>query len=106
PSPALEYPSLGSLAARVLPAPAGVPPYVTFSGNGVPGGAGYLGSSYSPFEVESGGGRDRVRGRGVALPAGFTVRDLDDRDRLRHRFDAAFKALDGADLPASLDKFH
>src|SRR5205085_1266357 len=32
PAPALEYPSLGSLAARVLPPPAGVPPYIVFAG--------------------------------------------------------------------------
>ena len=30
PTPALQYPSLGSLAAKLLPAEAGVPPYVTF----------------------------------------------------------------------------
>jgi len=31
PSPALDYPPLGSLAARVLPPRQGVPPYVTFA---------------------------------------------------------------------------
>src|SRR5581483_6822855 len=31
PTPALQYPSLGSLAAKLLPAERGVPPYITFS---------------------------------------------------------------------------
>src|SRR5262249_4477211 len=51
PTPAVQYPSLGSLAARLLPAEPGVPPYVTFSRSSS-GGAGYLGTAYSPFEVE------------------------------------------------------
>src|SRR5260370_24508391 len=51
PSPALEYPALGSLASRLLPAPAGVPSFVTFSGFR-PTGPRYLGSGCRAFEVE------------------------------------------------------
>jgi hypothetical protein len=108
PTPALDYPSLGSLAARVLPAPSGVPPYVAFAGarsGGFAGGAGYLGPAYNPFEVEEGPERGRVRTDGMALPSGFTVRQLEDRRKLRDVFDARFKALDAADVPASLDRF-
>jgi hypothetical protein len=108
PSPALEYPSLGSLAARVLPAPAGVPPYVLFNAaraGGFTGGAGFLGTAYNPFEVEGGPARGRIRLEGVALPDGFTVDQLLNRQQLRDRFDARFKALDAADVPASLDRF-
>jgi hypothetical protein len=49
PSPALEYPALGALASRLLPAPVGVPPYVSFIRTT---GAGYLGTAYAAFEVE------------------------------------------------------
>jgi hypothetical protein len=105
PSPGLEYPALGSLASRLLPAPAGIPPFVAFSG--VPaGGAGYLGAAYNPFEVEGDPARGTLRIQGVSLPEGFTVTDLDRRDQLLTKFDESFKALDQADLPASLDKFH
>ena len=55
PSPALEYPALGSLAARLLRSRKGVPPYVTFAAlrDGAAGiGPGYLGPPYAPFEVE------------------------------------------------------
>src|SRR5262245_21755127 len=102
PSPALDYPSLGSLAAKVLPAPPGVPAYVAFHGarNGFPSGAGYLGRDYNPFEVEGNPERGRLQVRGVSLPDGFSLADLDKRDRLRERLDAGFKALDEADLPA------
>jgi hypothetical protein len=105
PSPALEYPYLGALASRLLAAPPGVPSHVTFSGFRSPG-AGYLGPAYNAFEVEGNAERGKLRVPGVSLPEGFSAGDLANRDKLRNTFDAAFKALDQADLPASLDKFH
>lgn len=108
PSPALEYPSLGSLAARVLPAPAGVPPYVLFTearASGFTGAAGFLGPAYNPFEVEGSGARTKVSVEGISLPDGFTVDQLTERNKLRDQFDARFKALDDAEAPASLDRF-
>jgi hypothetical protein len=105
PSPALEYPALGSLASRLLTAPAGVPSYVTFSGFRSTG-PGYLGSAYSAFEVEGNPQQGKLRVQGVSLPDNFTTTDLANRDKLRNTFDAAFKALDQAEISASLDKFH
>jgi Protein of unknown function (DUF1501) len=105
PTPALDYPALGCLASKLLPAPAGIPSYVTFSGVRA-AGPGYLGTAYSAFEVEGNSGRGPLRVQGVSLPAGFSMDDLANRDQLRNSFDASFKALDRADLPASLDRFH
>jgi len=106
PSPAVEYPSLGALAARVLPAPVGVPSHVHFRGAGAPSSAGYLGAAYNPFEVADGPEEGRLKAPGVSLPSGFSLADLEDRDQLLRRFDTSFRALDKADLAASLDKFH
>ncbi len=106
PAPALSYPSLGSLAARTLAPRRGVPAYVHFRGSGAPGGAGYLGPAYGPFEVEGDPARGTLRVEGVSLPDGFTHAELSDRARLRSRVDARFKALDRADAAASLDRFH
>jgi hypothetical protein len=110
PSPAVDYPSLGSLASKLLPAAPGVPPYVAFRqarAAGFTGGAGYLGSAYAPFEVEGGAaGPGRVRVEGLSLPDGFSAADLGRRATLRDRFDSSFRALDESDLPASLDRFH
>jgi hypothetical protein len=105
PSPALDYPALGSLASRLLTAPVGVPSYVTFSGFRPPG-PGYLGSAYSAFEVQGDPQQGKLRVQGVSLPDRFTTTDLANRDKLRNQFDAAFKALDQAELSGSLDKFH
>ncbi|MER3416181.1 MAG: DUF1501 domain-containing protein [Gemmataceae bacterium] len=108
PSPAVQYPSLGSLAAKLLPSERGVPSYVSFGvlRGGAAGGAGYLGAGYNPFEVEGQAGRGTLRVRGISLPTNFTQSELENRYRLMERFDQAFKALDQSDsLAAGLDRF-
>ncbi len=118
PTPALQYPSLGSLVTKLLPAARGVPPYVTFNElrNGGAGLAGYLGTSYNPFVVEGvGAGNNRpnsptaanLRVRGITLPTSFTLEQLENRDQLLQRFDRTFQSVDrNADLVDGLDTFH
>jgi hypothetical protein len=109
PSPALEYPPLGSLAARVLSPRQGVPPYVTFAAlrEGVAGaGPGYVGPAYGPFEVEGEPGRGEFQAHGVSLPSGFSPGDLEQREALRRRFDRGLRTLESTDVLAGLDRFH
>ncbi len=114
PTPALNYPSLGSLVNRLLPAAHGVPSFISFSEmrNGRAGLAGYLGTAYNPFIVEGvGGGRGRaastLRVRGVTLPTGFTLEQLENRDQLLTQFDQGLASVDrSADLVEGLDRFH
>jgi hypothetical protein len=111
PTPALEYPSLGSLAARLLPAEPAVPPYVSFSPirNRGQGNAGYLGAAFNPFGVEgNGGGKNGTfRVQGITLPTGLTLADLENRNALLERFDRSFQDLDRAgNLVDDLDVFH
>ena len=109
PAAALEYPSLGALATRLLPATPGVPTYVLFESarnSGYSGGAGHLGISCDPFEVSAetnNGGSAQLDG--IALPRGFSIGDLDSRVRLQRTFDAAFRLHDDADVAVSLDRF-
>jgi Protein of unknown function (DUF1501) len=104
PAQTLRYPSLGSLCSKLLPTEPGVPPYITFGNSGA-GGAGYLGTAYNPFQVEGSGATMRVRG--VSLPQGFSLKDLEDRNKLLEDMDRSFKALDQAsDTVSGLDKFH
>lgn len=103
-TPALAYPSMGSLAAKLLATEKGVPPYVSFNDNSR-GLAGYLGTAYNPFIVEGSGNSLRVRG--IQLPSGITLDALDKRDKLFKRFDDTFRSLDrSADLVEGLDSFH
>jgi hypothetical protein len=81
-----------------------VPPYITFGGSNY-GGAGYLGTAYNPFQVEGSGQSMRVRG--VSLPPGFTLRELEDRNKLLEDMDRSFEELDrSSDAVAGLDRFH
>ncbi len=108
PTPALQYPSIGSLTQRLLPAEPGVPPFVSFTEmrNGAAGLAGYLGTAYNPFIVEGAGGKG-ARVRGITLPTGFTLEELEDREKLLQGFDGAFRSADkSADLVDGLDAFH
>jgi hypothetical protein len=118
PTPALNYPALGSLVTRLMPSAPGVPPYVTFSElrNGSAGQSGYLGTAYNPFVVEGAPAQqgransptaNSLRVRGITLPTGFTLEQLDNRDRLLRNFDQGFADVDrNADLIGGLDAFH
>jgi hypothetical protein len=123
PAPLFQYPSMGSLAAHLLPSNRGIPPYFRFAQPGdivSVSRAGYLGGAYNPCEVEHTGSPltgatlaqlpleqvARFRLDGVSLPAGFTAERLRDRARLREQFDARFRSLDEGGLPATLDRFH
>jgi len=112
PTAALQYPSLGSLTAKMLPTEVGVPPYVTFVDlrGGAAGQAGYLGTGYNPFIIEgAGGGRNAAnfRVRGITLPNGVSLDDLAKRDRLLTSFDDSFRQIDkNNDLVDGLDTFH
>src|SRR5207302_2974803 len=77
-----------------------------------------LGTAYNPFLVEGGAGGGKGKGkdtegggnlrvRGISLPSGFSLQELQDRDRLLARFEDDFKAFDkSADLAEGLDAFH
>jgi uncharacterized protein (DUF1501 family) len=122
PTAALQFPSLGSLAAKLRPVDAGLPPFVSMGD--VRGGRatqpGYLGSGFNAFLVEgSAGGRPNqqakgkatpagnLSARGVTLPGGFSLDALDRRDELLRSLDDGFRAADRAsDLIDGLDTFH
>ena len=113
PTAALQYPSIGSLTAKLLPTEVGVPPYVTFVDlrGGAAGQAGYLGTGYNPFVIEGGGGRRNApaefRVRGITLPNGVSLDELAKRDRLLTSFDDTFRQIDkNNDLVDGLDTFH
>jgi hypothetical protein len=111
----LTFPSLGSLAARLLPGRPDVPPYITVGGKGAAAYAGYLGAAYNPFVVDGleTGKKGKVAApkqammRGVLLPSGFTLEQLENREKLLRGFDRGLAALDQAPgLGQGLDTFH
>lgn len=119
PTAALQYPSMGSVASKLLKTEVGVPPYVTFGElrNGLVGQAGYLGTGYNPFIIEGNAppGKDGAAAtkgggfsvRGLTLKGTFTLEELEKRDALLRKFDTGFAGLDKSnDLVDGLDTFH
>jgi hypothetical protein len=113
PTPAIQYPVLGSLTTRLMPQEKGVPPFVSFGEMRNGNAAGYLGTAYNPFVIEGDGGKGgkggkaNFRVRGITLPSGFTLDQLEDRDSLLDDFDQTFRANDKAgEVVDGLDAFH
>ncbi len=121
PTAAVQYPAMGSVASKLLKTDIGIPPFVSFMDlrNGAAGGAGYLGTGFNAFTVESNGGGKGTpaaekgdkgaafRLRGITLPNGVSLDDLSKKDKLLKSFDDGFRKLDGqSDLVDGLDTFH
>jgi hypothetical protein len=113
PIASLQYPAMGSLCAKLLASEPGVPPYCNFVDlrGGQGGGAGFLGTGYNPFQIEAnGGGRGKgeaFKVRGITLPNGFSLTELDQRDKLLATFDEKFRQIDKQnELVDGLDTFH
>jgi uncharacterized protein (DUF1501 family) len=104
PTPALEHPALGAVVARLGPGERGVPPYVEF-GRQPASNAGFLGAAYNPFRVGEPARGAASHALELTLREGLAVEEFADRVALRERFDQAFRALDGSDLPESLSRF-
>jgi uncharacterized protein (DUF1501 family) len=110
PTPALQYPALGSVATRTMTNNANVPPNVSFGAlrGGQAGEAGYLGTAFNPFIVSAPANTNgNVNVQGITLPTGFTLQQLENRNNLLNAFDQTFEALDNhSDLMTGMDAFH
>jgi Protein of unknown function (DUF1501) len=108
PNPAFAYPSLGSLSAGLLKVNRGIPPYMAAGGayGQAHLGGGELGTALNPFEFSMEGrpGDDRRAG-GIGLPSGFTLTDLDRREKVLQRVDRRMRSLDDSPLPKQLGLF-
>ena len=101
PSPALVYPSLGSVIARLSTDETSIPPYMAFN-NPAAGGAGYLGSAWNAFELTSGEN---------GLPPGLSLGAEQDADHfakrlaLRDAFDRGLGDLEYDATASGLKRF-
>jgi hypothetical protein len=109
PSPAVNYPALGALSARLLAAGSGTPPYVTI-GQQPGSGAGDFGAAFGPFEVSApdlhGTSADKKPAASIGLPEGFTRADLERRWAVLARLDATMSAAGGSELVDQLGQFN
>ena len=105
PTPALRYPSLGSVVTKEKPGDADLPPYMAIPDTEWT--AGYMGDAYAPFKtnaVPKPGQPFAVRG--ITLPDGLTVEKVSRREQLLSKLNRTFKEADrNSQLLEALDTF-
>jgi hypothetical protein len=108
PSPALKYPSFGSVISHEFGTRKNLPPYVCIPN--VPNefaGTGYLSSMYGPFSV----GSDPVADKGftvrdLTLPGGVDNARFERRRTILEAVDSHFRTMEKADSIDAMDSFY
>ncbi|MFT5123097.1 MAG: hypothetical protein ACI97B_001729 [Verrucomicrobiales bacterium] len=107
PSPALQFPSFGSVISHEYGSRKSLPPYVC-----VPNqpnsfaGSGYLSTAYGPFGLGSDPADDKFTVRDLSLPGGVTSEQFKRRQSLLGIVDDHFKTLEKSDQLDAMDSFY
>ncbi|MFT5240374.1 MAG: hypothetical protein ACI9OU_002124 [Candidatus Promineifilaceae bacterium] len=107
PSPALKYPSMGSVVAHEQGPRKNLPPYVAIPN--VPNtyaGTGYLSSAYGPFSVGSDPAKKDFQVRDLSLPDDITPEHFERRKSLLAKVDHHFRTLESSDALDAMDSFY
>jgi len=106
PSPALVYPSMGSVVSKILGPRKNLPPYVIIPNQTRNSGTGYLGSAYGPFALGSDPASSSFQVRDLKLPSGVDDKRFNKRRSMREVVDAHFSSLEKADVLDGMDSFY
>ncbi|HSI36384.1 MAG: DUF1501 domain-containing protein [Phycisphaerae bacterium] len=107
PSPAISYPSFGSIVSHELGVRNNLPPYVCIPGQPNEfAGSGYLSSAYGPFSLGSDPAQGGFTVRDLRMPAGLDDARFARRRNMLQSVDAHFKAAEKSDALASMDEFY
>jgi hypothetical protein len=107
PSPAVQYPSIGSIVSHELGSRRDLPPYVCIpSQPNNFAGTGFLGSAFGPFSLGTDPGNGKFKVRDLNLPSGIDEARFAQRREMREVVDAHFSALEKSDSLAGMDSFY
>lgn len=107
PSPALVYPSVGSVVAHELGAQKAMPPYVCVPNQGSQFlGSGYLSNAYGPFALGADPARSNFTVRDLSLPQGIDDDRFAKRKDFKQLVDNHFAAMSQDDSIATMDAFY
>jgi hypothetical protein len=107
PSPAIQYPSMGSIVSHELGPRHDLPPYVCIpSQPNSFAGTGFLGSAYGPFSLGADPADRQFLVQDLNLPRGVDEQRFARRRELRAAVDEHFSALEKADALEGMDAFY
>ncbi len=107
PSPAIVYPSLGSVVAHEYGPRNDLPPYIAIPSAGDPFmGTGYLSSAYGPFSVGGEPAAKNFAVRDLNLPDGVDPARMESRKKLLAAVDSHFKELERGDALDAMDSYY
>jgi len=107
PSPALQYPAMGSVVAHELGPNNNLPPYVCVPS--VPNefaNSGYLSSAFGPFAIGSEPSRGDFKVRDLNMPGGVDNTRFNRRRSLLETVDHHFRTIEESDALDSMDAFY
>jgi hypothetical protein len=107
PSPALQYPSMGSVVSHELGSRNSLPPYVVVPNMSTPyAGSGYLSSAYGPFSLGADPASGGFRVRDLTLPDGIDEKRFNRRRSILAAVDDHFRSLEKSDALDAMDSFY
>jgi len=107
PSPALQYPSMGSVVSHEYGPRNNLPPYVCIPNQPNEfAGTGYLSSSYAGFSLGSDPADGNFQVKDLSLPSGVDVPRFDKRRRMLDVVNDHFQTKEKSDSLDALDTFY
>ncbi len=107
PSPALSYPSMGSVVAHEFGPRNNLPPYVLVPNQPNPyAGTGYLSSSFAGFSLGADPAQNGFRVRDLALPEGVDMEHFSRRRRMLDVVNDHFRQQEKSDALDAVDTFY
>jgi hypothetical protein len=107
PSPAVQYPSMGSVVAHEFGPRNNLPPYVCVPSMQNPyAGSGYLSSAYGPFSLGADPADKNFAVRDLNLPDGVDDARFTRRRSLLETVDDHFRTLENSDALDAMDSFY
>jgi uncharacterized protein (DUF1501 family) len=107
PSPAVEYPSMGSVVSHEFGPRNNLPPYVCIPNVENPyAGSGYLSSAYGPFSLGADPANGNFSVRDLNLPEGIDEPRFTRRRSMLAAVDDHFRTLEKSDALDAMDSFY
>ena len=106
PSPAIVYPSMGSVVSHEFGSRKNLPPYVAIPNPSRNSGAGYLSFKHGPFGLGSNPESSNFSVRDLKLPDGMTTERWKSRKEMRATVDDYFSKIEKSDQMLAMDSFY